>query len=133
MLFLPRSVRVYFVADPTDMRRSFDGLSNLVRERLGMDPLVGHVFVFLNRRKTHAKLLCWTRGGFTIVHKRLERGQFTFPKKLSEMPVAVEIDIHELSMLLEGIDITKATLSNRWEPQRHRSSDEKKVPHKNAA
>ena len=48
---------------------------------LALDPLSGHVFVFLNRRKTQVKLLVWTRGGFTIVHKRLERGTFTFPRR----------------------------------------------------
>jgi transposase len=78
MILLPRAVRVYFATAPVDLRRSFDGLSNEVRAVLGSDPLNGHVFVFLNRRKTQVKLLLWTRGGFTIVHKRLEQGQFSF-------------------------------------------------------
>ena len=47
------------------------------------DPLGGHVFIFLNRRKTQVKLLAWTRGGYTIVHKRLERGSFAFPKYMT--------------------------------------------------
>jgi transposase len=72
MILLPRAVRVYFATAPVSLRKSFDGLSNEVREVLKRDPLSGHVFVFLNRRKTQAKLLIWTRGGFTVVHKRLE-------------------------------------------------------------
>jgi hypothetical protein len=35
---------------------------------LGYDPLSGHVFVFLNRRRNQVKLILWTRSGFTIVH-----------------------------------------------------------------
>ena len=78
MMFLPRAVKVYVATAPCNLRRSFDGLSNEVREVLGKDPLCGHVFVFLNRRKTQVKLLLWTRGGFTIVHKRLKKGTFAF-------------------------------------------------------
>jgi transposase len=78
VILLPRAVRVYFATAPANLRKSFDGLSNEVRSVLGRDPLSGHVFVFLNKRKNQVKLLLWTRGGFTIVHKRLERGTFTF-------------------------------------------------------
>jgi transposase len=59
---------VYVATQPANLRRSFEGLSNEVREVLRHDPLAGHVFVFLNRRKTQVKLLVYTRGGFTIVH-----------------------------------------------------------------
>jgi transposase len=79
VIFLPRAVRVYFATGPVNLRKSFDGLSNEVRAVLVRDPLSGHVFVFLNKRRNQVKLLVWTRGGFTIVHKRLERGTFCFP------------------------------------------------------
>jgi transposase len=79
------------------------------------------VFVFLNRRKTMVKLLLWTRGGFTIVHKRLERGTFTFPRQVTSEATSVEIDVHELGMLLEGIDARRVRVSKRWEPPRHKS------------
>jgi transposase len=65
------------------------------------------------------KLLLWTRGGFTIVTKRLERGTFTFPARVTTDAAAVEVDVHELSMLLEGIDVTRAKTSRRWEPPAH--------------
>ncbi len=70
VILLPRAVRVYFAVQPVSLRRSFDGLSNEVRSVLRYDPLTGHVFVFLNRRKTQVKLLIWTRGGYTIVHNQ---------------------------------------------------------------
>lgn len=119
MMLLPRAVKVYVATAPCNLRKSFDGLSNEVREALGKDPLCGHVFVFLNRRKTQVKLVLWTRGGFTIVHKRLERGTFAFPAQVAEGARSVEVDVHELSMLLEGIDVAMARTSRRWEPPLH--------------
>ena len=119
MIFLPRAVRVYMATRPENLRKSFDGLSNEVRSVLAKDPLCGHVFVFLNRRKNQVKLLLWTRGGFTIVAKRLERGTFAFPKQVNAEAKSVELDAHELSMLLEGIDVTLARASKRWEPPMH--------------
>jgi transposase len=121
VILVPRAVRVYFATQPANLRRSFEGLSNEVREVLRHDPLVGHIFVFLNRRKTQVKLLVYTRGGFTIVHKRLERGRFTFPVHVAEGIASVEIDVHELAMLLEGIDVRRARTSERWEPAMHAS------------
>ncbi len=116
MILLPRAVRVYFATAPVNLRRSFDGLSNEVRAVLGRDPLNGHVFVFLNRRKTQVKLLLWTRGGFTIVHKRLEQGRFAFSQQVGSQVACVALDVHELGMLLEGIDMSRVRTSRRWEP-----------------
>ncbi|MBX3159208.1 MAG: IS66 family insertion sequence element accessory protein TnpB [Deltaproteobacteria bacterium] len=109
-------MRVYFATQPTSLRKSFDGLVNEIRHTLGHDPLDGHVFVFLNRRRNQVKLIVWTRGGFTIVHKRLERGTFTFPARVTSDATCVAIDVHELAMLLEGIDGARATTKPRWEP-----------------
>lgn len=61
MILLPRAVRVYFATQPANLRMSFDGLSNAIRHVLQLDPLSGHVFVFLNRRKNQVKLIVWTR------------------------------------------------------------------------
>jgi transposase len=121
VILLPRAVRVYFATQPTNLRQSFEGLTNQIRHALGYDPLSGHVFVFLNRRRNQVKLILWTRGGFTIVHKRLERGRFTFPARVTENIASIEIDVHELAMLLEGIDVRRARTSERWEPAMHAS------------
>jgi transposase len=116
MILLPRAVRVYVATEPVNMRRSFDGLSAEVRSVLSLDPLSGHVFAFINKRRNQAKLLIWTRGGFTVVHKRLEVGTFTFGERLRSDAKSVELDVHELSMLLEGIDLPRARMAPRWEP-----------------
>ncbi|MDP9149143.1 MAG: IS66 family insertion sequence element accessory protein TnpB [Myxococcota bacterium] len=101
---------------PANLRKSFEGLSNDVRSVLAADPVSGHVFIFLNRRRTQVKLLVFTRGGFTIVHKRLERGKFTFPSRVTSEAARVEIDVHELAMLLEGLAATTKRSGVRWDP-----------------
>jgi transposase len=113
---------VYFATQPTNLRQSFEGLTNQIRHALGYDPLNGHVFVFLNRRRNQVKLILWTRGGFTIVHKRLERGTFTFPARVTEGVASVAIDVHELAVLLEGIEVDELKTKPRWEPTPRSSS-----------
>jgi transposase len=119
VILLPSAVRVYVAAEATSLRQSFEGLSNAVRNVVGKDPLSGHVFAFLNRRRTQVKLLVWTRGGYTIVHKRLERGRFSFVAQLIPGARAVELGADELAMLLEGIDARSAKKSRRWQPLSH--------------
>ena len=116
MILLPQSVRIYVATAPANLRKSFEGLSNEVRTVLAADPLSGHVFLFLNRTRTQVKMLVWTRGGFTIVHKRLERGRFTFPDRVTPTAARVEIDAHELAMLLEGLAVTPGRAAQRWSP-----------------
>lgn len=116
MILLPRSIRIYVATQPTNLRKSFEGLSNDVRLVLAGDPTSGHVFLFLNRRRTQVKLLMWTRGGFTIVHKRLEEGLFAFPDRITEGSDCVELDAHELAMLLEGLSQGTTRGAARWSP-----------------
>jgi len=116
MILLPRSVRIYVATAPASLRKSFEGLSNEVRGILRNDPLSGHIFLFLNGRKTQVKMLMWTRGGFTIVHKKLERGRFTFPASVKPEVASVEIAAHELAMLLEGLEVAPRRSAARWNP-----------------
>jgi transposase len=116
MILLPQSVRIYVAREPVSLRKSFEGLSNEVRSVLAQDPLSGHLFLFLNRTRRQVKVLMWTRGGFTILHKRLEAGRFTFPERVAEGASSIEIDAHELSMLLEGLVVANTRAAARWRP-----------------
>lgn len=90
------------------MRKSFDGLSGLVRSQMGRDPLSGDVFIFLNRRRTHIKLLVWDRSGFVLYYKRLEEGTFELPA--SEAP-----SWDQLVMMLEGVSMKKVRYRKRYQ------------------
>jgi transposase len=69
MFTLPGSVRIYVAAEPVDLRRSFDGLAAAARSVMGAEPMSGHVFAFLNRRRNSVKWLVWDRTGYLILYK----------------------------------------------------------------
>jgi transposase len=94
----------------TDLRRSIDGLSALVRERFGLDPLSGHLFLFRNRRGDRLRILARDRSEFWILYKRLEQGTFAWPDEPSE---PVEMRGTDLALLLAGVDIAQ-TRRRRW-------------------
>jgi len=71
MLMLPSSVRIYVSSEPTDLRRGFDGLSALTRSVIGAEPMSGHLFVFLNRRRNRIKILLWDRTGFLLLYNQM--------------------------------------------------------------
>lgn len=116
---LPASVRIYLCTTPTDMRKSFDGLQGMVREFLGQDPLSGHLFLFLNRRRDRVKVLLWERDGLVIWYKRLEAGTF---QQLDPAACAgptsgaagVELTTTELMLLLTGVDVATARRRKRY-------------------
>lgn len=110
MLTLSPAVRIYLAPGATDLRRSIDGLSAIVRERFGLDPLAGHLFLFRNRRGDRLKILAWDRSGFWIFYKRLEQGTFAWPV---EPQGSVEMRSTDLALLLAGVDIAQ-TRRRRW-------------------
>ena len=75
------NVQVWVATTPVDMRKSFDGLAEVVRSFLGRDPLSGSLFVFRNKGGHLVKILWWDRDGLAIYYKRLERGEFQFPHR----------------------------------------------------
>jgi len=97
-------VKIYLCASPTDMRKGFDTLAVLVREFLGQDPLSGHLFLFISRRRDRLKILYWDADGFALWYKRLEQGTFRTPR-VSSSAAGVELKASELAMMLEGIDL----------------------------
>lgn len=101
MFFPEGQVRVHVYGHPVDMRKSFDGLYALTRQALGLDPLSGRLFVFINRRATQMKVLYWDRTGFCVWAKRLEQGRFLSDWGRVE---TMETDWTGLKLLLEGIE-----------------------------
>lgn len=111
-MFAPEgSVRVWLCTEPTDMRKGFDGLSATVKNRLDDDPLSGHLFCFINRRRTQIKILYFDRTGYAVWAKRLERGHFI---RHDAATIKQALNFAELQCLLEGIDITNAPKSKRF-------------------
>jgi len=114
LMNLPAAVRIYVAAEPVDLRRGFDGLAATTRSIIGQDPLSGHVFVFLNRRRNLIKLLVWDRTGYMLLYKRLERGTFKLPTEPEPGRRHIEMDAGELGLMLEGLDLRGARRQKRW-------------------
>lgn len=114
MFSVPASVRVFVATGPVDLRRGFDGLAALTREVLEQDPLSGHLFAFRNRRGDRLKVLFFAAGGYCLFYKRLERGTFRLP--VGEGARA-EIEAGDLSLILEGLDLSRVARAPRWRPR----------------
>jgi transposase len=102
-VILGGGVKAYVCVEPVDMRKSIDGLSQLVAPLLSGDAFSGSVFVFMSRRREKVKLLWWDRHGFWLAYKRLERGRFPRPEELARRGLSLA----ELTAFLEGIDLTR--------------------------
>lgn len=100
---LPSNVRVYLAIPKVDMRKSFNGLSNVIAQEFEIDSLTGDLFVFCNKKGDKIKILYWDRNGLCIWYKRLEAGIFEWPRVIGTHCV---LSMHELSLLLEGIAFT---------------------------
>ena len=112
MLGIGAATRVYVAIGATDMRKGFEGLFGIVRDRLLIDPLSGHLFVFCNARKNRLKILFWDGSGIWICSKRLERGRFSWPSQGDEN-AKVRLSQEQLSMLIAGIEL-KQTRPKDW-------------------
>ena len=106
MLSLAPTVRVFVAVEPIDMRGSFDALAGAVR-RLGLDPVDGHLYLFLNKRRRLAKALWFDGSGWCLLAKRLEAGSFQLPP-FSESDSRVEVDGTTFAAIIAGIDFTAA-------------------------
>jgi transposase len=108
------ATRIYLAAGATDLRKSFEGLSDRVRHQFGEDPLSGHLFVFANRNRTRVKVLYWDGSGLWCCAKRLEKGCFSWPKTEGGPTGALRIVAQELTLLLSGIDLDKTRQRQWW-------------------
>lgn len=105
-------VRKYFLyRERTDMRKSFDGLCGIVREKLLREPLSGEVFVFVSKKRNQIRLLLWEGDGFSLYSKRLEKGTFEIP--LSTLN-SIELSSEQLLLILKGIKLDSIEKRKRF-------------------
>ena len=117
MFSLNDSNRFFLYPFPTDMRKSFDSLSGIVRNRMGMDVMEGDAFIFVNRPCTCMKVLHMECGGLVIYNLRLERGSIELP----DMPedegcTSVETRWNQLVMMVGGLRASDYRQRKRWSP-----------------
>ena len=113
MIAISSGASIYLCTTVTDMRKSFDGLSGLVRSEFQREPNDGSLFLFINRRRDRIKILYWEATGFALWYKRLESGTLEMITGLHGESV-VTIDSTELSMLLSGISLQSMKRRKRF-------------------
>jgi transposase len=113
MFALTSSFNYYLYNGPTDMRMSFNGLCGLVQSRMIRNPLSGEVFIFINKRRDHMKLLHWEYGGFILYYKRLESGTFELPVH-NTGELALPVYWPQLMMMVEGISLKYIKTRKRY-------------------
>ena len=119
MIALSPQIRVFLYRRPTDMRKSFHGLIALTEAELKQDPLSGSLFVFVNRRRDRIKILYWGETGFCIWYQQLQQGTYQLPRHESlEEQETLEVTRSQLSLILDGIDLTSARQRRRFQLKR---------------
>ncbi len=98
------------------MRSSYDSLFKRIKVVLGKDPFSGHLFLFINKRRTSIKCLYYDGTGLVIIAKRLEEGLFSrinpfYGKK-------VVLTEAEFSLFFEGANLEKRFIESPSEIKR---------------
>jgi len=104
MFALSSNNAFHLYSHPTDMRKSFDALSGLVRNNLGNNPIGGEVFIFINKRRDKIKLLHWQGSGYILYYKRLEKGTFEIPRYDASVG-SITLTYTQMVMIMDGLSI----------------------------
>jgi transposase len=105
MTLLNRRTKVFLSKEPADMRASYDSLFARARDVVKEDPFSGHLFVFLNKRRTSCKCLYYDGTGLVLICKRLEDGLFARVNPYHAGDIV--LTQAEFSLFFEGSDLTK--------------------------
>ena len=105
----------HLYSHPTDMRKSFDGLSGLVHNKLGYNPISGEVFIFINKSRDKIKLLHWQGSGYLLYYKRLEKGTFELPRYDASVG-SITLNYAQMVMIIDGLSIKNLQKRKRYIP-----------------
>jgi len=105
MISFNRRTKIFVAKDATDMRASYDTLFAKAKSVLNQDPFSGHLFVFMNSRRTSIKCLYYDGTGLIVVAKRMEKGLFCRinPYHRDEIVLTAA----EFALFFEGADLEK--------------------------
>lgn len=99
------------------MRKSFDALSGMVQEHMGLSVVQGGVYIFINKKRNQIKLLTWDTDGLAIYYKRLEKGVYELPVIKTDYcnnKQSASIDVVQLQLILQGIVLSSIKTKKRF-------------------
>ena len=98
----------------TDMRKGFNQLCGIITNELGRVATQGDAFIFINKPRTHLKLLVYEHGGFTIFYRRLEKGAFEVPAFDLDAK-SLQLSVDQLHFILQGISLQAIKYRKRYQ------------------
>ena len=104
------SLKIYLALKPCDMRKGFQGLSEIATEHLGQELAQQALFAFVNKRRNRLKLLYFDGTGLWVAAKRLEQGTFSWPASNQANDKKLKLAPQALQLLLDGIDLKGASM-----------------------
>jgi transposase len=113
MIQVTPQMRILVAVDPQDFRKGIDGLAQVCRAILSEDPFQGTLFLFINRRRTAIKSLCYDSQGFWLMQKRLSKGKFSWWPD-GDGNAAAQLAAHELQVLLWNGNPSRTEVSEAW-------------------
>lgn len=114
MLSLTDQRNYHLYRKETDMRKGFNLLCGIVANELGRQVMGGDAFIFINKPRTHLKLLVYEQGGFTIFYRRLEKGAFEVPVFNLDAK-SMQITSDQLHFILKGISLKEIKYRKRYQ------------------
>lgn len=115
MIQLTPQMRLLLAVEPVDFRKGIDGLAQVCRQSLHVDPIAGALFVFSNRRRRAIKILVYDGQGFWLCQKRLSKGRFDWWPRAGQEPT-LGLDVHQLQLLLWNGNPSSAQAAPLWRP-----------------
>ena len=115
MISFSGRTRIHAATEPVDLRKSYDSLYAYIRDVIKKDPMSGHVFLFINKKRDRLKCLFWDTTGLVLLCKRLEKGKFTRLNTL--IGPTISMTCSEFALLLEGANLTKRFVESPKEYQ----------------
>jgi len=104
---------IHIACGYTDMRKSIDGLAAIVKLNFAMDPFSSCLFLFCGKRRDRIKALFWDGDGFVLLFKRLENGNYKWPRTPEQ---ARRLSAQEFRWLLEGLAIDQPNVIREAKP-----------------
>jgi transposase len=115
MIQITPQMRILLAVEPIDFRCGIDGLVQVCRQQLQVDPLNGALFVFTSKRGKSIKVLCYDGQGFWLAQKRLSSGRFSWWPSTGEQKTC-RLDAHQMQLLLWNGNPDNTTAAPLWRP-----------------
>lgn len=125
MIALNRRTKIFVCKEPTDMRASYDSLFDKVKSVLQKDPFSGHLFLFVNGRRTTCKCLYYDGTGLVIISKRMEKGTFSKINPMYQREIV--LTEAEFGLFFEGANLEKRFIESPREIRKYSSASNQEL------